>query len=249
MLRVALSVLPFDLRNVLRDDLLVLIVAMTGVFLGVVAWAGVNAEGLGIQSAQPFMQYVIIFALMSTPVNFGLIFGLMLIEEVETGARAALLTTPTSASLLALLRTPPAAFITFLMGMLYVAAINPPWNAAALSIWQWVALIAAAAALTPAIMISISTFASTRIEALALGKAYSAMTGPPILLYLAPPDAWWRALFLIFPTTPMIKAYDAFRADADLAALAWLGWGFVYVGALTWLALRRFVRLSYKLMS
>ncbi len=237
--RLALSIVPFDLKNVLRDELLYLIIAVTGVFLAAIAFVGFNADALGAAGLRPFMKYLTIFALMALPVNFGLVFGLLLIEETETGARAALATTPAAPAVLALWRTPIAAFMVFALGWFYVLALNVAWDGPPLSRLQWGGVIVCAAALTPWVTLSLSTLASTRIEALALGKAYSAITGPPILLYLTPPDALWRHLFLLFPTTPMLKAYDAFLAGADRAAVLWIAWGLAYAALLTFLAVLR----------
>ena len=101
----------------------------------------------------------------------------------------------------------------------------------------------------PVIMIAMSTFASNRVEALAMGKLFSAITTPPALLYLLPADAWYRLVFLIFPTTPVVHAYEAFRQGSDMTGYLWLVWAVLYAGGLTALAVRRYLRKSYGIVA
>ncbi|MEL7486727.1 MAG: hypothetical protein AAGJ87_05860 [Pseudomonadota bacterium] len=246
MVRRLVSVIAFDMRAVLRDQFMYLLLLIIGVLYGLFAGVGMNREALGVAGLTQWIPYVLILSIITNPSSFGLLFGFLLIEEVETKVRAALMTTPVPPLALLAMRTPLTIVVLTATALLLVASLNAAWGRpVALAFHQWLALAVSAAFIGAAVMISISTLASDRVAALALGKFYSGLTAPPALLYLAPPDAWWRPLFLFFPTTPIVKAYDSFRAGASAAAWAWLAFGVLYVGVLTAFAARRYLRKSY----
>tara|TARA_R110002072_G_scaffold205996_3_gene363773 strand:- start:155 stop:910 length:756 start_codon:yes stop_codon:yes gene_type:complete len=239
------AIMQFDIRLIARDQLLLLIVIMIAVIVAALTLAGHYRAGLGLEGFGQWLPYFLILAVISNPASYGMVFGLLLVEEVETRVRSALLITPVGPVWFVLMRTPLLVVMLTLIGFGMGYGIGTAWGFDALSGVQWLAISAVTAMIGPAIMILMSTFASNRVEALAMGKLFSAITTPPVLLYLLPDDAWYRVAFLIFPTTPVLHAFEAFRQGADVSGYQWLIWAILYAIGLTALAVRRYLAKSY----
>ena len=247
MARVFLSVLTFDLKTIARDQFLYLLLFIIVFFYGLFAVIGVNREALGVEDWRQWIPYILILSIITNPSSFGMLFGFVLIEEVETRVRAALLTTPVAPIVMLAMRTPLTIVMLTITALGLVAVMNSAWGApAALALHQWFALSLLAAYVGAVVMVSVATVAGNRVEALALGKFYSGLTAPPALLYLLPADAWQRHLFVVFPTTPIVNAYEAFRQGAD-GGWAWLAGGAAYATLLMALVVRRYLRKSFAL--
>lgn len=245
MLNSFTSILSFDIRAIARDRFLLLVILMVTLLFSGLSLLGFMREEIGAEHFQPWIAYLLIMAIIANPASFGMVFGVFLIEEVETKVRAALMTTPFPPVLLLLMRTPLLIIILTVMGLVSGIVMSAAWGVNALSFFQWFAIAVSGAVIGVPIMVSISTFATNRIEAMAIGKFYSAFVIPPILMYLIPLDAWYRVLFLIFPTAPTVHAYEAFRQGSDLIGYLWLLLGFAYTAALTALSVKRYLKKSY----
>lgn len=243
------AILQFDTRSIARDQLLLLIVLMIAVMATALTLTGHYRAELGLEGLQAWLPYVMILAVISNPASYGMVFGLLLVEEVETRVRAAILITPVAPGWFVLMRTPMLVVMLTMVGFGMGYGIGTAWGMDEVSGLQWLAISVATAMIGPVIMIAMSTFASNRVEALAMGKLFSAITTPPILLYLLPADAWYRVVFLIFPTTPVVHAYEAFRQGSDSTGYLWLVWAVIYAGCLTALAVRRYLRKSYGIVA
>lgn len=239
------AILSLDVRSVSRDQFLLLVSLMVTILFGGFSLIGYFREAVGADMIQQWIPYVLILSIITNPASFGMVFGVFLIEEVETKVRAALMTTPFPPILFVLMRTPLLIILLTTMGLGIGVVMSATWGVNELSFAQWFLISAAGAVIGVPIMISISTIASNRIEAMAMGKFYSAFVIPPILMYLLPADAWYRMLFLVFPTAPVINGYEAFRQGSDSAAYAWLSLGLVYAAVLTAFSMRRYLRKSY----
>ncbi|MEM8985741.1 MAG: hypothetical protein AAGC95_03370 [Pseudomonadota bacterium] len=242
-----MSILRFDAHILLRDNFLTVVAGLTGLILVAFAAVGVFRDTLGVSHFQPWIAYVLIMFLITNVSTYGMLFGLVFVEEVETRVRAALMTTPAPPAYLTLLRTLSVFIWLIVQPFVFAALASAAWGATPLRAWQWGVLCAALAPLGAVFMTVLSTVAANRVEALAMGKFFSIATAPPMLLYLLPPDAWYRHLFLIFPTTPAVKAFEALRAGASGVATAWVLWGVVYAVILLVWAVRRHIRRSYKI--
>lgn len=242
----AVTILAFDLRSLARDSLLPTIALLLSVFLGAIAVIGFNRESLGLEFLAPWVPYFVLFSLLTNVSTFGMLFGLILVEEVETGTRAALMVSPVPAARLVLLRTPWLLLLLVVLPPAAAYGIGYAWDVAVFAFVHWVVLAAVVAPLGAAIMISISTFAANRVEALALGKLYGAFTAPPILLAVFPEDAWYRYLLQVLPTAPVVEAFEALEAGRTQSAYLWLLWATIYIALAVFASVRRFVRRSYR---
>ncbi len=246
-MRAFFSILMLDLRSLVRDQFLFMVFLIAAVAVGLIMVAGVNKQAWGIVHLTQWIPYVIIFSIITNPSSFGMMFGLPLIEEAETRVRAALLVAPLPPVQMILMRMPLVWVALTCVALFLAVGVNSTWQAVELAWFEWLALCVAAAFIGPVAMIVISALASNRVEALALGKFIGVMTAPGALLYLTPPDALYRWLLFVFPTAPIIEAYEAFRAGASGAAWLWLGWAMLYIAALIALSVRLYLRRSYRI--
>jgi len=244
-MRATLSMLSFDLRTLLRDHLLAMVAGLSAIFMVGFGIAGLYRVELGIEHWQPFVPYVLIMFLISNVATYGMLFGLVFVEEVETRARAALMVVPMNPAYQAGLRTVSVLIWLIVQPVLFAWVFSSGWDAVPFGFFEWLALCVALAPLGAVFMIILSTVASNRVEALAMGKFFSSATIPPMLLYLIQDDAWYRALFFVFPTTPAVYAFEAFRAEQSGYAFTWLLLGVAYALGLGVLVMRRFLRKSY----
>ena len=245
----AFSILRFDAMTLARDNFLAVIAGITAILVAVFALAGLYRHELGIDHFQPFVRYFVLIFLVSNVATYGMMFGLIFVEEVESRVRAALMIAPVHAAYLTILRTSSVMVWLTIQPFLFTALVATLWGAVSFGIWPWLALSIALAPLGAVFMIALSTLAANRVEALAFGKFFSMLTLPPMALFLLPAQAWYNFLFLIFPTTPTIYAFNAFEAGEPLTAMLWLLWGMIYSLALIALATRRYIRHSYKVIS
>ena len=240
-----ISILRFDLRAIARDHLLALIVVLITIVISVVFGVGLMRTELGAEPARHWIRYLVILSIISNSGSFGMVFAVLLIEEIETGVRSAIMTTPFPPAQFLLMRTPLLIVLLTMIGTATGWALSFAWDLSALSFPQWVVLALAGALVGPAVMLSLSTFASNRLEAMAMGKFYSWIVTAPILIYMLPTDAWYRHLFMVLPTTPLINAYEAFQNGASVNAYLWLLFGAIYATFLTGLAVHFFLRRQY----
>lgn len=242
----AATILAFDLRNLSRDSLLPTILSLVACFFVAIVVAGLNREALGLAFLEPWVPLLLLFILVTNLSSFGMLFGLILVEEVETGTRAALMVSPIPAARLVLLRTPWILLSLTLLPLAAVYGTYYAWDVTAFALVHWVVLAAVLAPLGAAIMISISTFATNRVEAMALGKFYSVFTVPALLLVLLPDGAWYRYLFQVLPTAPVVEAFEALAAGRAQSAYLWLLWAVIYIALVVLASVGRFVRRSYR---
>ncbi|MEM9668553.1 MAG: ABC transporter permease [Pseudomonadota bacterium] len=241
----ALMLLRFDAQSLWRDNFLITVAGITGLLLAAIGLAGQFREVLGVDHLQMWIPYVLILFLISNAGTYGMLFGLVFVEEVETRARAALMVLPMDPVHQALIRTLSVVVWLLVQSVLFAWIVAAGWDAVPFGLFGWCLLAVALAPLGAVFMLTLSTVASNRVEALAMGKFFSGASTPPILLYLIAEDAWYRHLFLILPTTPAVHAFEALRAGEDSIALLWVAAGITYALLLGLLALRRYIRKSY----
>ncbi|MEM7663123.1 MAG: hypothetical protein AAF292_12825 [Pseudomonadota bacterium] len=241
----ALAILSFDLRTLRRDGFLATVAGLSALLMIGIAIIGVYREDLDVEHLQTWIPYLIIMFLVSNVGTYGMLFGLVFVEEVETRVRAALMVVPVPPVELALLRTANVFLWLIVQPVLLSVILAAGWDLVQVSVFDWFLLCLSLAPLGAVFMIVLSTVASNRVEALAMGKFFSAATIPPMLLYIIADDAWYRHLFLVFPTAPAVHAFEALRAESATAAMTWMIVGAMYALILGALSMRQYVRKSY----
>jgi ABC-type transport system involved in multi-copper enzyme maturation permease subunit len=192
----------------------------------------------------PFM---IALALVGGPSGFGVLFGLLMVDENDSGVRQALVVTPVPPTTLILTRTVVATVWMCVWPVLTISVMNAAWQAIDLPALEWMAIILCYALLTPALALAIPTLSADKVEALAVFKGLSFVCLIPLALYFVAADAWYRPLFLVSPTAWGIEAFDAFRAGSP-AGFGWAAGGAAYalilLGAATYYFRRNVYRLN-----
>jgi len=242
-----IAVLGFDARSLSREQLLGLIVVLLVLGVGVLSFIGWNQADFGVESMRQWIPYLLILSIIANTASFGMVIAVLLIEEVESGVRSAVLTTPFPPATFLIARTLILVVALTITGFVTGLFLDVAWSLQILSPLQWLALSFVTALVGPAVMLSLSAVAANRLEAMAIGKFYSWIVTAPMLIYFLPLGEWYRHLFLILPTTPMINAFEAFRDDQDVLAYTWLLWGTVYSILLAAIAVRQYINKAYHL--
>lgn len=178
------ALLARDLRVVVRDPLLVLLVfyglVIAAVARFVVPLIPVDDLGLYLAPAVPLIGVLLV----------GSIFGLLIVEERESRTWLLLRVLPVSDTSLTgylfLLTAALALISAFASAAVYGQPVVRPA--------VWAGGIAAAALCAPLLAFSLGAVASNKIEAMALGKAMNLPVVLPILAFVVP-DPWHRLLW------------------------------------------------------
>jgi len=245
IIRAIPSIVLHDLRGVRRDH-----VALATVLLSVLGAAGVSLVGVFQQSLpgwSEWLPFVLAVSLLGGPGGFGFLFGLLMVEENDTGVRDALAVTPVPPTLFLLVRTMAATVWMALWPLASVYLMNWTWRAVNLSLAQWLAVVIPLALLTPSFALLIPTVARDKVGALAIFKGLSFIALIPLVLLWVPADASYRVSLLLSPTGWTVEAYGAFLADRPASGLRWAGGATMYAVVLLATVVHCFRRKIYRL--
>ena len=238
------AILRLDVRGITRDQVMLINVLLSVATMSVITVLGVFQTSLpGWVDWFPFM---IALALVSGPGGFGYMFGLLMVDENDTGVRDALTVTPITPTRLILTRTLIATIWMSLWPLLTVAIMNSTWQALDLAPVQWLVLVLSLAVLTPVCALAIPCFARDKVEALAVFKGITFVTLAPLAMYFIDAQAWFRPAFLIVPTAWAVEAFDAFVAGHAIGYV-WAAGGALYGLALLALVVQVYRRKVYRL--
>jgi fluoroquinolone transport system permease protein len=239
------SIVLLDVRGILRDNVMYINVGMSVSTVAIITVLGAYQDHLpGWYAWFPLM---IALALVGGPGGFGVLFGMLMVDESDSGVRQALVVTPVPPTTLILTRTLFATLWMCVWPALTLTVMNAAWQALDLALIEWAVLIVCYALLTPALALAIPTLAADKVEALAVFKGLSFISLIPLALYFIGPDAWYRGIFLLSPTGWGIEAFDAFRTGSSGRGYAWAGGGVVYALLLLGVAIHYFRRNVYRL--
>jgi hypothetical protein len=197
--------------------------------------------------ASAWFPFLVAVSLVGGPSGFGFLFGLLMVDEGDTGVRDALAAAPVRPWLFLLVRTVVATVWMSVWPLASVYLMNSTWHAVELSPAHWLAVVLPLALFTPAFALLIPTVARDKVGALAVFKGLSFLTLIPLVLFFIPSDAGYRYLVLASPTGWVVEAYRAFLADVPAAGFRWAGGAVLYAALLLAVVVRAFRRKVYRL--
>jgi fluoroquinolone transport system permease protein len=226
-----------DLINIWRDSLLVYIVIVPWLMVlllrllipGIGAWFA-SAHGIDLTAYYPL---ILSFIVLQTSMMFGVIAGLLVLDERDAHTLTALRVTP----------LPLFGYVGYRFGMTLLVSIVTlvlvlPLTGL-LPLAQLAAVLPAvvlSSLLGPVLALVMVVFANNKLEGLALMKGFGILLLGPLAAYFISSD--WQLLFGVLPTYWPARAYWA--ASSGGAGWLFLLVGLAYYGLLLAWLLRRF---------
>ncbi|WP_439620911.1 hypothetical protein [Hyphomonas sp.] len=225
-MRAIASIIDLDLKGIMRDGVMLINIGMSLVVVAIIAVVGIyNHDNPEMVAWFPFL---IVMSVMTGPGGFGFLFGLLMVDEKDTGVRNVLAVAPIQPSVMLATRT--LLMIAYLLAwpLLTVAAMNVTWQALPITYTELLLVAASFALIGPVTALAVASYASNKVEALALFKFISFLTIAPLALKFIPGDAWYRSLFLLSPSGPGYMAFDAFVDHRTFRAVMFAMIGITY---------------------
>ncbi len=227
-----------DLKSIKRDSLLIymLIIPPLMVLLVrlILPWLTNRlADNFAFDLVPYYPMLLSFFFVLQLPLLFGLLVGLLILDERDDDTLTALRVTPISMTGYALYRGGAAV----LLSTMYVIIALPLTGLIPLALLPAVIPVAVLSGiLAPLVGLVIATFASNKVEGLALMKALGFFLLGPLAAYFI--DSNWQLLVGILPTYWPAKAFWVASEGGNF-------WPYILVGAiysllLVALLLRRF---------
>ncbi len=227
-----------DLRSVRRDSLLVYMLAIPPLMVVLArlilpAATGYLSRNFGFDLVPYYPMLLSFFFVLQIPLLFGVLVGLMVLDEKDDDTLTALRVTPISMSGYALYRGGAAVVLSFL----YVLGALPLTGLIPASLLPAVVPSALLSGLmAPIFALTIATFAANKVEGLALMKALSIFMLGPLAAYFV--GSSWQLLFGLLPTYWPAKAFWVAGEGGNFWPYVFLG--LAYELLLIALLLRRF---------
>lgn len=227
-----------DLKSIKRDSLLIYMLIIPPIMVLavrlLVPWlTGRLAESFGFDLVPYYPMLLSFFFVLQLPLLFGLLVGLLILDERDDDTLTALRVTPISMTGYALYRGGAAA----LLSALYVIIALPLTGLTPYALLPAVIPVAVLSGiLAPFFGLVIATFATNKVEGLALMKALGFFLLGPLAAYFI--DSNWRLLLGVLPTYWPAEAFWVASEGGNF-------WPYVAIGAiynvlLVALLLRRF---------
>ncbi len=232
------AILRLDWRGITRDAVLAL-----NASISIVVMLTITVIGL-VRGADPawarWFPFLVALSLLTGPPSWGFLFGLLMVDEKDTGARAALAVTPISPAKLVVIRSVLAFALMVVWPMISLAVMNAAWRSFHVPWLDWLPLVATLALGAPLTAVAVSGIARDKVEAMAVYKGINFAVLAALALYLVPGDAWWRRLWFVLPSAWSLEAFEAVRTRHD--ATGWLAGALCFHAALLVAALRVWTR-------
>ena len=242
---VALGIVRHDLRAIRRDHVALGTIVLSA--LGTVVVTALGAFQHRLPGWSGWFPLMVAASLAGGPAGFGFLFGLIMVDEADTGVRDALAVTPVRPTTFMLTRTSVATLWMAVWPLASIYLMNTTWRAVDLPLVQWMAVVGPLVVLTPAFALLIPGLAGDKIGALAALKGLSFLSLAPLALFFIPEGAWFRPVFLVSPTAWVIEAMRAFLERAPAVGYRLTFGGIVYAAVILTGALSRFRRKVYAL--
>ncbi len=189
-----------DLKSIRREPLLLYMLVVPPVMVLVLRLVLPRAttylsESLGFDLLPYYPMLLSFFFVLQIPLLFGVLVGLLVLDERDDDTLTALRVTPISMRGYALYRGTGAVLLSFvyvLLALLLSGFVSPSLALAVVAVALLAGLMAAVFALT------VATFASNKVEGLALTKGLSVFMLGPLAAYFVPTD--WQLFFGLLPT-------------------------------------------------
>ena len=240
-----LSILRLDWKGITRDQVLALNASVSVAVAAVICVIGL-LRGDDPSWARWFPP-MLALSLLTGPLSWGFLFGLLMVDEKDSGVRSALAITPVPPERMLLVRSLFSTALMIAWPLVSLSVMNAAWRGVPLSLLQWAPLVSVLALGAPLTALTVAAAASNKVEAMALFKGLNFMALAPLALFLVPQDASWRRLFLVLPSTWGLEAFEALRAGRPAAG--WLLRAGLFHGVLLAIALRAYTRAVYKASS
>jgi hypothetical protein len=234
-----------DVREVRRDRVLSATVALS--LAGVLTITVLGVFQNRLPGWVDWFPLLVVVSLLGGPGGFGFLFGLLMVDESDTGVRDALAVTPVPPRLFLLVRTGVATLWMAAWPLASVYLMNWTWRALDLSFVSWLAVILPLALFTPSFALLIPTVARDKVGALAISKVLTFLALAPLALFFIPEGAAYRHVLLLSPTAFVVEAYRAFLRDLPGQGAAWSLGALVYAAGLLAIVVQRFRAKVYRM--
>ena len=225
-MRALMAFASADLRNIGRDSMLLAILFVPWLMI-ILSRLALPMFGVWISSQFPLSivdlnpLVLSLFFVLQIPMLFGLVFGLLVLDERDAGTLIALLVTPVSSNTYLLYRVGLSALIAAFYVALTLTLSGLMPNTSLLAILP-IALLAGL--FGPFVALLLAAVAKNKVEGLALSKAFSILMLGPLAGYFI--DGRWQLLLGILPSYWPAKALWVTLAGGNawpylLAGLAW----------------------------
>ncbi|HKJ69748.1 MAG TPA: ABC transporter permease [bacterium] len=221
-MRRALALMRGDLRNVLRDSMLVMVLVAPILLLlimrfGIPLLNQVLLKRLAFDLSSYYSLIVIIFSML-LPLLFGLIMGFLLLDEQDEHLLRVIAVTPVTRQGYLLVKFAAPATSIFLFSFLFVEGSGLVQT----NLLRFLPLAFLVALQAPMVGMFLVTFAENKVEGLALGKGVSVYVIAPLAGYFI--HSPWAYLAGI---SPAFWILEAFLSETALQYLLHVGAGLV----------------------
>jgi len=241
------SILALDARGVMRDNVMLYNVGLSVVGMSVITLLGYFHHS--DQAWLAWFPFLIVMAIITNPSGYGFLFGLLMVDEQDSGVRSALAVSPVRPTTMLVVRMITSTLILVIWPMITIVIMNATWRALPVSYLQAAAVVTMLAPVAPLTALSVASYASNKVEALAIFKGISFVMIAPLALKFIAADAAFRPFFLLSPTGWGYFAFDTVSNGNALAGYLYVAGGLLYNVFLLALTVGYYLRKTYKLAS
>lgn len=227
--------LSLDRKQFVRDPVLFISVVVPICLMLTVAKGVPLFEKITSFPISPHLPYLLSIFLLMTPITIGMMLGMFMLEERDERMVMYLAITPLGRGRYVVFRIGLPLLIAMVLSVLLVIAFPAP----SLHRWEVFLFILTSTLETPLMALAMLSFASNRLEGLAVAKMLNFVLLPSFVLYFLPTK--WNELALIFPTYWVSQGILALAEHPETFWGYWLG-GTSYHILLIWGLFRKFYR-------
>jgi hypothetical protein len=228
-----LTVIRHDLVSITRDSVMINIVVM----LFVLAAAAAILRHMGVYPE--YWHNTQLLLLLTYMPGMGYLFAMLIVDEMDSGVKQALLVSPASVMgvLWARVALPTLFVILYAFLFIYSAqAIDLPFV-------QWLLPVLTLSLAVSWVTLLVPAISRDKVQALGLFKILNLYVAIATVGLFIPQDAWYRPVLWLTPASWALNGIEAFVASNVGSGYAWSAGGLVFFGLLVahaaWLYLRR----------